>query len=272
MKTFIVNVARCNGCYSCQMSCKDEHCGNDWSPYAKPQPDWGQLWGRIEEIEMGSTPKVKVAYTFIPCQHCSDATCIASCPVGAISRRDDGLVIIDPKTCTGCRNCLNIEACPYNVIFFNEGLNIAQKCTGCAHLLDRSNGYWTEPRCVDSCATTALKFGDESDLNTEIANSAILHPEYGLHPRVHYQNLPKKFVAGTVYDPSTKEVVIGATCTLTGGDGTLTATTDGFGDFWFKGLSEGTFSLKIEANGKSKVIDSISTEEKCINLDDIALS
>ena len=117
-----------------------------------------------------------------------------------------------------------------------------------------------------------MKFGDESDLGTEIANSELLHPEYGLHTRVHYQNLPKKFIAGTVYDPSTKEVIIGATCTLTGDSGTLTATTDGFGDFWFKGLSAGTFSLKIEANGKTQTITSINTEEACVNLDDIALS
>jgi Fe-S-cluster-containing dehydrogenase component len=272
MKAFVVNVSRCNGCYSCQMGCKDEHCGNDWSPYAKPQPDWGQFWGKIVEVERGSTPKVKVAYTFIPCQHCSDAPCIDACSVGAISRREDGLVIVDPKKCTGCRNCLNVESCPYKVIYFNEGLNIAQKCTGCAHLLDRTDGIWTEPRCVDCCATEALKFSEDSDLSEEIANSETLYPEYGLHPRVHYQNLPKKFVAGTVYDPSANEVIVGATCTLTGVENTLTTTTDGFGDFWFENLAEDIFSLKIESNGKTKTIDSISTEEACINLNDIPLS
>jgi len=55
---------------------------------------------------------------------------------------------------------------------------------------------------------------------------------------VYYLNIPKKFVAGTVYDPIDKEVIIGATCTLTGpaaAGKTLTATTDAFGDFWFHG-------------------------------------
>jgi len=51
----------------------------------------------------------------------------------------------------------------------------------------------------------------------------------------------------------------------------LTAKTDGFGDFWFEGLKVGTFSLKIESDGKSKTIDSISTK-KDVNLGDIALS
>jgi Fe-S-cluster-containing dehydrogenase component len=106
-------------------------------PYAKPQPDTGQFWLKMNEIERGTKPKVKVSYIPVLCQHCDDAPCIAACPQSAISRRDDGLVIIDPKKCTGCRNCLNVEACPYNgIIYFNENFNIAQKCTGCAHLAD----------------------------------------------------------------------------------------------------------------------------------------
>jgi anaerobic selenocysteine-containing dehydrogenase len=34
----VIDVTRCNGCYNCQIACKDEHVGNDWSPYSKPQP------------------------------------------------------------------------------------------------------------------------------------------------------------------------------------------------------------------------------------------
>ena len=39
MKTFIIDIDRCIGCRSCQLVCKDEHCDNDWMPYAAPQPD-----------------------------------------------------------------------------------------------------------------------------------------------------------------------------------------------------------------------------------------
>ena len=49
MKVFVIDVGRCNGCYSCQIACKDEHVGNDWTPYAKPQPDTGQFWLRQTE-------------------------------------------------------------------------------------------------------------------------------------------------------------------------------------------------------------------------------
>ena len=49
MKAFIVDVGVCNGCFGCQFACKDEHVGNDWAPIAKPQPDSGQFWMRVDE-------------------------------------------------------------------------------------------------------------------------------------------------------------------------------------------------------------------------------
>ena len=116
----------------------------------------------------------------------------------------------------------------------------------------------------------ALTFGEEADLQDLIAQAEVLHPEYGLKPRVYYLNLPKRFIAGTVYDPDTKEVVIGATCTLSG-DETATATTDEWGDFWLEGLQVGTYSLKIEGGGKSTTISNISTE-KDVSLGDIPLA
>lgn len=267
MKVFINDVSKCNGCYSCQIACKDEHCGNDWTPYAKPQPETGQFWGKLNEYVRGQIPQVKMAYVFVPCQHCEDAPCIEACPTeGALYERADGLVIIDPKKCTGCQLC--IDACPYGCIFYNAQLQLAQKCTGCAHLLDK--GAVFAPRCVDICQMEALKFGEEADFSAEIANAETLNPEYELKTRVYYISLPKRFIAGTVYDPSAKEVVIGATCTLSG-DSTDTATTDEFGDFWFEGLKVGIFSLKIEGAGKTKIIDNINTE-KDVSLGEIPIS
>ena len=270
MKTFVIDIARCNGCYCCQIACKDEHVGNDWTPYAKPQPDTGQFWLKMNEFVRGTVPKVKMYYQPVLCVHCDKAPCMSACPVeNAIYKRDDGLVIIDPTKCTGCRNC--VDACPYHVIYFNEDLNTAQKCTGCAHLLDDG---WKVPRCVDACPTGCLKFGEESELKELIKKGESAHPEFKTKPRLYYLNIPKRFVAGTVYDPVAKEVIIGATCTLTDdrSDDKFTATTDGFGDFWFEGLDVGTYMLNVEAKGfPTKTIKSISTE-KDANLGDIALS
>ena len=45
-----------HGCYNCQLACKDEHVGNDWTPYAKPQPEIGQFWleDQLTELVCGT--------------------------------------------------------------------------------------------------------------------------------------------------------------------------------------------------------------------------
>jgi Fe-S-cluster-containing dehydrogenase component len=270
MKAFVIDVARCNGCYGCQFVCKDEHVGNDWAPIAKPQPDAGQFWMRVDEYIRGTVPKVRMHYVPNPCMHCDAAACMEACQVeGAIYKRDDGMVVIDTDKCTGCKAC--VYACPYGSIYFNDDLNLAQKCTGCAHLLD--DDEWEYPRCVDSCPTKAITFAEESELADLIARAEVMKPEAGTRPRVHYLNLPKKFIAGTVYDPVEKEVVIGATCTLTAADGAvLHVSTDEFGDFWFTDIEAGTYALSIEADGfAAKAYEAVDAAED-VNLGDIALS
>ena len=268
MKVFVIDVAKCNGCHNCQIACKDEHCSNDWTPYATSQPMTGHFWMKVNQEERGSTPKVRVAYLPVLCQHCADAPCMDVCQeAGALYRRDDGLVIIDPQKCTGCMSC--VTACPYGVIFENKESNIAQKCTGCAHLLDEG---WEVPRCVDACTTGALQFGEEEDFGELLENAEFLHPEFGTSPKVYYLNMPKKFIAGTVYDPIEKEVVIGAICKLTSDSGNcFEVKTDGFGDFWFEDIEEGSYSLDIMAEGfKVREFSEISTELD-VNLGDIAM-
>ncbi|MBS4897360.1 MAG: oxidoreductase, partial [Gordonibacter pamelaeae] len=61
-KVFVFDAAKCNGCRNCQIACKDEHVDNDWSPIARPQPDTGHFWCRIEERVRGQVPKVRVSY------------------------------------------------------------------------------------------------------------------------------------------------------------------------------------------------------------------
>ena len=259
MKAFVVDLSICNGCYACQIGCKDEHVGNDWTPYAKPQPDTGQFWIGIKEEIRGTVPKVMVSYVPRLCMHCENAPCMKACKADAIYKREDGLVIIHPDKCTGCKLCADV--CPYDAIFMNSGLNIAQKCTGCAHLLDDG---WEVPRCVDNCPTEALKFGEEKDLKKYIAKSESIKPGVKLKTRVHYLNTPKKWIAGTLYDPKKNEVIIGAKATLKDCETreTFTTETNAWGDFWFRDLKDyGTFTLKIKKGGKSITMDSICTDD-----------
>lgn len=265
-KVFCVDVAKCNGCYNCQLACKDEHAGNDWTPYAKPQPDIGQFWVKLEENIAGSMPKVKIHYVPHLCNHCEKAACMEACPHEAFYRRDDGLVILDPEKCKGCGKC--IAACPYGAIYKNEELKISQKCTGCAHLLD--NGYKL-PRCVEACPTDALMFGDESDFADFIPGSTVSKPETGCRPRVFYRNIPGAFIAGTVYDPSAKEVIIGAKVRATIGGKTYFTATDEYGDFWFTDLAIGKYHVIIEEKGFGcKVFDCVDVA-RSVNLGDIPL-
>ena len=79
-KVLVINLDICNGCYNCQIACKDEHVANDWSPIAKPQPDTGQFWNKVYDNVRGQVPKVKVTYEHSICQHCDDAPCLKACP------------------------------------------------------------------------------------------------------------------------------------------------------------------------------------------------
>ena len=199
-KAFVFDVARCSGCYCCQLACKDEHCGNDFTPIAAPQPDIGQFWIKVKDYVNGSAPKVAVHYVPEMCNHCEKCSLLAIAKDGDVYRREDGLIIIDPVKAKGRKELAT--ACPYGAVYWNAELDIPQKCTGCAHLLD--NGYKL-PRCVEMCATGALQFGEEDDPKMQdlIEGATVMKPETGCAPRVYYRNIPGKFIAGTVYDPST---------------------------------------------------------------------
>lgn len=268
----VVDVNKCTGCYSCFVACRDEHCGNDYPPVAAAQPYNGHFWLRIVEKERGQYPKVKVDYTAVPCMHCDSAPCIERAESGAVYKRPDGIVIIDPEKAKGQKDIL--QSCPYRVIYWNGEKDLPQKCTLCAHLLDDG---WTEPRCVEACGTGALVFGDLDDPNSEVAKLAaspeaeIMHPEYDLEEKVRYIGLPKRFVAGTVVLVDIDECAVNAEVTLSGNGPKKRVKTDGFGDFEFEGLPADTeYAIQIAYPGyKSK---DIATNTRIdISLGDITL-
>lgn len=265
MKAFVIDLKKCVGCHDCQIGCKDEHCGNDWSPYAKPQPETGHFWMKVNQTERGARPHVKVTYQPTMCNHCENAPCIGAAPE-AVYRREDGLIVIDPEKAKGNKKL--VDSCPYGAIYWNAELEIPQKCTGCAHLLDGGHPLST-PRCVDNCHVGAIEFGEMDDLDLE--GTEVLHPEYGTRPHVFYRNLPKKFIAGTVYDPEAEEIVEGATVTAEGEEGSFAAMTDSWGDFWLRGLPDGDWKVTIAKDGKQKVLEA-STRKEDVGLGDVALA
>jgi len=247
-----VDTARCMACYNCFMACKDEHCGFDCMPVAAAQPETGQFWMNLLETERGdNSRKIKVLTVPTLCSHCQDAPCARAAKNGAVYTRKDGIVIIDPVKAKGQKQI--VAACPTGTIFWNEALQIPQKCTMCAHLLDK--GY-KNPRCVESCPNQALIFGDLDDPKSEISKKIAANkvtPLTGLEQiktNVIHLNIPSVFLAGTVYLPD-DEVAIGAKVKLRSKKSkTYQTTTNYFGDWEVDGLEKGeTYDISIELAG-----------------------
>jgi Fe-S-cluster-containing dehydrogenase component len=253
----VIDVEKCENCGNCFLSCKDEYVNNDWPGYSAPQPDHEHKWINIQGKERGQYPFIDVAYLPVPCMHCDNAPCIKAATGGAIYKRPDGIVIIDPDKAKGQKNV--VAACPYGAIWWNEKLEIPQKCTLCAHLLDDG---WAETRCVQSCPTGALSLHHVEDAEMqkiiETEKLEVYLPEHKTSPRVYYKNLyrfTRCFIGGSVAvrTDGRDECAEGATVTLFNAtnDKIGECVTDNYGDFKFDKLEEnsGKYSLHIVYQG-----------------------
>ena len=196
----IVDVERCNNCRVCFIAVKDEHNGNDFPGYAAPQPPQGHKWLDIERKERGTYPLVDAHFVPTMCNHCDDAPCLKAARNGAVHKRDDGIVIIDPEKAKGQKQI--VEACPYGAISWNEEKQIPQAWIFDAHLLDAG---WTKTRVEQACPTgvfRAVKVDDAGMKRLQAEEGfEVLRPELGTRPRVWYKNLhlmTKCFVGGSV--------------------------------------------------------------------------
>jgi Fe-S-cluster-containing dehydrogenase component len=255
---FIIDIGLCENCNNCFLACKDEHCGNDWPGYSRPQPLHGHRWLDIRQKERGSFPTIDVAYLPRPCMHCDGAPCVAA-GGGAVAQRSDGIVLIDPTKARGQRALL--DACPYGAIWWNEEEDLPQKCTLCAHLLDDG---WPAPRCVQACPTGALTLfaGDDRQLQEKVKNEGLeLLPEAENQrgrPRCYYRNLyrfSRCFIAGSIAERpgGIEECVVAARVILRQGERIVAEQlSDDFGDFKFDDLAEdgADYQLEIAAAGK----------------------
>lgn len=272
--SILIDVTKCSGCHNCFLACRDEYYDNDYPSYSAAQPLDGQFWMQVKEIERGSYPKPKVDYIPTPCMHCETAPCVDAAKDGAVYRRDDGVVIIDPEKAKGQDGIA--AACPYRVIYWNADLQLPQKCTLCAHRLDEGEKM---PRCVESCPTGALVFGDLDDPASDIAKLSAdaateeMHPEFGTQPLVKYIGLPKRFVAGeVVFADNQGECAIGVKVTLSGDGVERETATDVFGDFEFEGLENNkAYQIRIAAEGYTAQ-EIQCTTRKDVNLGEIVLA
>lgn len=199
-RNMIVDVARCNNCRVCFLSVKDEHIGNDFPGYAAAQPAQGHNWLDIQRRERGEYPLVEAHFMPVMCNHCDDAPCMKVAKNGAVRKRDDGIVIIDPEKARGQQQI--VEACPYGAVWWNEEKQIPQAWIFDAHLFDAG---WQTTREEQGCPTGVFR-----SLNVDVAEMqriqaeeglAVRNPEFGTRPRVYYKNLHLMttcFVGGSV--------------------------------------------------------------------------
>ncbi len=159
---FLCDIERCIDCSGCVVACKE---GN--------KVPVGVNRRRVITINQGRPREKSIS---VACMHCSDAPCIAVCPVDAIYQRDDGIVLVNKKTCIGCGYCF--MACPFGAPQFPRGQAFGargamDKCTFCAGGPEETFSEAEQtlygqnriaegkvPLCAAMCATKALMAGD----------------------------------------------------------------------------------------------------------------
>lgn len=150
--SIMVDLDRCIGCKTCIVACRNANGLTDHEALPGQMPHYL----RVENSREGVFPELSLTSRIIPCQHCKNAQCIKACDSEAISKDPStGIVHIDPEKCTGSRACM--EACPYDVIQFDELNGHAHKCDMCSAKIAMGE----EPVCVESCMTDALIFGEK---------------------------------------------------------------------------------------------------------------
>jgi Fe-S-cluster-containing dehydrogenase component len=237
----IIDVALCENCNNCTLAAKDELVGNDFPGYSAPHAAQGPGVIRIDRTVRGAAPMVDVAYVPRLCNHCDDAPCVKA-GQGAVHKRKDGIVVIDPVAAKGRKDL--VESCPYGAMTWNAEQQLPQHWFFDAHLLDAG---WQAPRCVGVCPTQAIEAVrcDDAVMARRVQAEGLrpLHPEWGTKPRVHYRNLHRAdhcFVGGYAVAEvrGRLECLADAEAVLFVGDREFGRTrTDAFGAFKFDGLA-----------------------------------
>lgn len=211
---YALDLSRCVGCRRCVYACVEENNQSrdpaiHWIRVLEMEKEKGIDFAHADPYyDAEEVPRPGHFYIPVACQHCRDAPCVRSCPVGATWADPDGIVVIDYDWCIGCRCCM--AACPYGARHFNwttpnlpdEGMNpkthylgnrprpkgVVEKCTFCVHRV-REGRY---PACVEVCPVGARKFGNLRDPSSEIRNVLenkrvfVLKNELETRPRFYY--------------------------------------------------------------------------------------
>ncbi|RLE85430.1 MAG: [Fe-S]-binding protein [Thermoprotei archaeon] len=110
----VVDVELCVGCMMCVFAC------------SRRFGDGGVAKSAIRVASIGG---IERGFRVIVCRACPDPPCAASCPTGALKPRKGGGVLMDPKKCVSCGNC--VRACPIGAVMWDEESNKPIICVHC---------------------------------------------------------------------------------------------------------------------------------------------
>jgi anaerobic dimethyl sulfoxide reductase subunit B (iron-sulfur subunit) len=190
----------CTGCKACQVACYDHWDLDAEHNWRRVVEYTGGTWFRNPDSSYNHN--VFSYYLSVACNHCEEPTCLDVCPVEAITKRDDGVVLIDQDKCIGCRYCE--WACPYGAPQYDEDKNKMSKCTFCSDYLDEGQA----PSCVQACPSRALNFGELEELRAEygaandiapLPDPTITKPALVIKP--HKDAEPQASMAGELANP-----------------------------------------------------------------------
>src|SRR5574341_808071 len=126
----------------------------NWDDDLAGAPEHGHLDPIVERLRRDAEDKVRFEYErsfmfFLPriCEHCLNPSCVASCPSGAMYKREeDGIVLVDQDRCRGWRMC--VTGCPYKKVYFNHRTGKAEKCTFCVPRIEAGEPTICSETCV----------------------------------------------------------------------------------------------------------------------------
>jgi nitrate reductase beta subunit len=142
----------------------EEILGGEFSKRSKDYNFEGiqkEISGEYENTFMMYLPRL--------CEHCLNPACAASCPSGAIYKREeDGIVLIDQEKCRGWRMC--VSGCPYKKVYYNWESGKSEKCTFCYPRIESGMPTVCSETCVGRIRYLGVMLYD-ADRIEEIANT-----------------------------------------------------------------------------------------------------
>ena len=168
-----------------------EHSGTE-TKNGEDSGAWGVWFNRVHTFEVGKGPESKTVYFPRSCLHCDEPACVTVCPTGAsYKREEDGIVLVNPDTCIGCKLCS--WACPYGAREYDETDGVMKKCTLCIDKIYNENLDEIDrvPACVATCPAGARSFGDLGDPNSDVSRLVEDRGGYDLMPELDYRPVNK---------------------------------------------------------------------------------